>query len=112
MHFSNSIPTWSVCLIFASTISANCLHGTTMYKRALEKRADIGKFGYTDRLSPVNWANLFPENAACTTSANQSPINLDDTVEFAKEVPQINFPIVDNVTLLNIGTTVEVEFKE
>ena len=112
MHSLNAFSTWSICFTFASTVSASCFHGTTMYKRSLEKRADIGKFGYTDRLSPVNWANLFPENAACATSANQSPINLDDTIEFAKEVPQISFPIVENVTLLNIGTTVEVEFKE
>ena len=110
MHSLNNLATWAVSFWFVSTITASCIHGTTMYKHALSKRADIGKFGYTDRLSPINWANLFPENAACATSLNQSPINLDDTIQFAKEVPKIDFPLVDNMTLLNIGTTVEVEF--
>ena len=111
MHYSKYVPIWSLWLAFSTMISADCMHGTTMHKRALAKRAEVGKFGYTGRLSPINWSNLFPENAACATSLNQSPINLDETIEFSEEVPQIDFPFVNNATLLNIGTTVEVEFK-
>ena len=91
-----------------SCVSANCLHGTSLHERMLAKRGQIESFGYTNRLSPINWANLNPDFIACSTSKNQSPINLDTSIMFATEVPQIDIPIAKTAQLLNIGTTLEV----
>ena len=97
-------------LLLISTTSANCLHDTAFYG-ALKKRTQLKPFGYTDRLSPLNWANLDSDCNACSTSKNQSPINLDNTTAFAREVPQIDIPIIKTVQLLNTGTAVEVLHK-
>lgn len=62
-------------LLLASTASATCLHGLSMFKRA-EGEVEVGKFGYGPLNGPFNWASLAPENEACKSGANQSPINL------------------------------------
>jgi hypothetical protein len=64
----------TLCLIPA--ISADCLHGT-VYGRSLVKR-DTSTFGYANRLSALNWANLDPAYEVCATGLFQSPINLDN----------------------------------
>jgi carbonic anhydrase len=100
------------CIIAAlqliSCVSANCLYGTSLHERTLGKRAQVESFGYTNLLSPLNWANLNPDFIACSTSKNQSPINLDNSTMFATEVPQIDIPTAKTAQLLNLGTTLEV----
>lgn len=59
-------------LLLASTASASCLHG--LYRRA--EGVEVSKFGYEDTFGPLNWAALAPENEACKTGKNQSPINI------------------------------------
>lgn len=64
-------------LLFASTASATCLHGLTMFKReTADGEVEVGKFGYTGLAGPLNWASLGPENEACKMGKNQSPINI------------------------------------
>lgn len=67
-------------LLLASTASATCLHGLTKFKRAEaaegEGEVEIGKFGYTGLMGPFNWPALAPENEACKTGKQQSPINI------------------------------------
>ena len=67
-------------------------------------------FGYTNRLSALNWANLDPTYAVCATGIYQSPINLDNTIPFAHTNPIIKFPPLPNATLLNTGVLVEVPY--
>lgn len=62
-------------LLFASTASATCLHGLSMFKRA-EGEVKIGNFGYGPLNGPFNWATIAPENEACKAGKNQSPINI------------------------------------
>ena len=110
MRLSAAYVTGFISLL--STSTASCLHGTSLYKlSALEKRSSTNVFGYTNRLSPLNWANLAPENQLCSTSKIQSPINLDETIAFATEHPQIEFEVVEEAKLINLGTTIEVEFE-
>jgi carbonic anhydrase len=60
-------------LLIAGTASASCLHG--LYKRS-EGAVEISQFGYEDTFGPMNWASLAPENEACKSGKNQSPINI------------------------------------
>lgn len=65
-------------LLLASTASATCLHGLSKFKReeAAEGKVEIGTFGYDGLIGPFNWAALAPENEACKTGKQQSPINI------------------------------------
>ena len=63
-------------LFLASTASATCLHGLSMFKRAEGETVELNTFGYVPLDGPFNWASLAVENEACKTGSNQSPINL------------------------------------
>jgi len=104
--------------LFISSTSANCLHGTTLYQTSLQKRSKAENststkppFGYEDRLSALNWANLSPQNYLCATSKTQSPINLSSNISFAQEHAQVAVPMTVNASLINLGTNVEVAFE-
>ncbi|KAL5435728.1 hypothetical protein PMIN07_007367 [Paraphaeosphaeria minitans] len=91
-------------LLIAGTASASCLHG--LYRRA-EGEVEIPQFGYEDTFGPLNWAALAPENEACATGKNQSPINIDSTVSLATEKPILDIP-QQVVEFENLNTTIEV----
>lgn len=61
-------------LLLASTASATCLHGLSKFKRA--DTVEVNTFGYGPMNGPFNWASLAPENEACKSGTNQSPINI------------------------------------
>jgi carbonic anhydrase len=66
-------------LLLASTASATCTHGLSMFKKRAETAeggVEVGKFGYGPLNGPFNWATLAVENEACKAGANQSPINI------------------------------------
>jgi carbonic anhydrase len=66
-------------LLFASTASATCLHGLSMFAKRAENAeggVKVGTFGYGPLNGPFNWATLAVENEACKAGANQSPINI------------------------------------
>ena len=66
-------------LLFASTASATCLHGLSMFKRSAGSEngtVEVNTFGYGPENGPFNWASLAPENEACKAGTNQSPINI------------------------------------
>lgn len=65
-------------------------------------------FGYTDRLSALNWANLDPTYSVCATGIYQSPININDTLAYSGSHPIINFPPIPNATVLNTGVLVKI----
>lgn len=67
--------------ILASTASATCLHGLSMFKRA--ENVEVDKFGYGPLNGPFNWASLAPENEACKAGKNQSPINLGKSLSLS-----------------------------
>ncbi|KAJ4357530.1 uncharacterized protein N0V89_002106 [Didymosphaeria variabile] len=91
-------------LLIAGTASASCLHG--LYRRA-EGEVEIPNFGYEDTFGPLNWASLAPENEACKSGKNQSPINIDSSVSLATEKPVIDIP-QQAVEFENLNTTIEV----
>ncbi|CAO2657532.1 Nn.00g036580.m01.CDS01 [Neocucurbitaria sp. VM-36] len=95
-------------LLLASTASATCLHGLSMFKRAEGEEVKLGQFGYGPLNGPFNWATLAAENEACKAGANQSPINLDNSVTVLAEKPKIDIPAVEEVEFENLGTTIEV----
>ncbi|KAF2192248.1 carbonic anhydrase [Zopfia rhizophila CBS 207.26] len=99
-------------LLLASTASATCLHGLSKFaKRAGEGEegaVEVGKFGYTGLVGPFNWAALAPENEACKTGKQQSPINIEDgVIALATEKPVLDIP-EQAVEFENLGTTIEV----
>jgi carbonic anhydrase len=66
-------------ILFASTASATCLHGLSMFAKRAENAeggVEVKTFGYGPLNGPFNWATLEVENEACKAGANQSPINL------------------------------------
>jgi carbonic anhydrase len=67
-------------------------------------------FGYTDRLSALNWANLDPTYSVCATGIYQSPININDTLAYSGSNPIINFPPIPNATVLNTGVLVKIPY--
>ncbi|KAF1841866.1 carbonic anhydrase [Cucurbitaria berberidis CBS 394.84] len=95
-------------LLFASTASATCLHGLSMFKRAEGESVKINTFGYGPLNGPLNWASLEAENEACKAGSNQSPINLDNSVTTVTQKPVLNIPEVEEVEFENLGTTIEV----
>ncbi|KAH7078864.1 alpha carbonic anhydrase [Paraphoma chrysanthemicola] len=94
-------------LLFASTATATCLHGLSMFKKRAEGAVEVNTFGYAALNGPFNWATLAPENEACRAGTNQSPINIDDSVTVAAEKPVLNIP-EQEVEFENLGTTIEV----
>jgi carbonic anhydrase len=61
-------------IFLASTASATCLNGLSKFKRA--ETVEVNTFGYGPMNGPFNWASLAPENEACKSGKNQSPINV------------------------------------
>jgi carbonic anhydrase len=60
---------------------------------------------------PLNWANLAPANALCSTGTNQSPIDMVNGVfnVIPGSTINLNIPNMSNGTAFeNLGTTVEV----
>ncbi|KAF2032191.1 carbonic anhydrase [Setomelanomma holmii] len=97
-------------LLFASTASATCLHGLSMFqKRAevAEGEVKLSTFGYGPLDGPFNWATLAVENEACKAGSKQSPINIDESVTVATDKPVLNIP-EQEVEFENLGTTIEV----
>ena len=67
--------------LFASTATATCLHGLSMFAKRAENAeggVEVKTFGYSTNAAagPFNWASLAVENEACKAGKNQSPINL------------------------------------
>ena len=105
--------TFSALLLVGSAIlsstSASCVHNTSLKPRAEDGSVPISNFGYTGVLGPFNWAGLDAENIACSTSSNQSPININSaTNKVLTTAPQIDFPPVKSAVFENLGTTIEV----
>lgn len=84
-------------LVLASTASATCLHG--IHKRATGD-VEISNFGYTALNGPMNWASLGPENEACKTGKNQSPINIG---EYTLRIPSLFSPQHNFLAALSIS---------
>ncbi|KAG9189683.1 hypothetical protein G6011_06551 [Alternaria panax] len=92
-------------ILLASTASATCLHGLSKFKRA--DTAEVNTFGYGPMNGPFNWASLAPENEACKSGTNQSPINIDASITAAPSKPTLDIPSAE-VVFENLGTTIEV----
>ncbi|KAH4290593.1 carbonic anhydrase [Parastagonospora nodorum] len=97
-------------LLLASTASATCTHGLSMFKKRAETAeggVEVKNFGYGPLNGPFNWATLAAENEACKSGKNQSPINIDSRLTTLTEKPVLNIP-EQEVEFENLGTTIEV----
>lgn len=67
---------------------------------------------YADQadMSRTGWAALAAENAGCSTSSIQSPIDVTSstTTQVAAGTLKLNFPAVASAEFENIGSTLEV----
>ncbi|KAF5374272.1 hypothetical protein D9758_004575 [Tetrapyrgos nigripes] len=90
----------------AMQASASCIYGTTLHRRQTDVPVSSYTFGGTT--GPINWAGLKPEYRECALGHNQSPINFNQSIPFATEIPQINIPSTSFAEFLNIGSTVQV----
>ncbi|KAF2021784.1 carbonic anhydrase [Aaosphaeria arxii CBS 175.79] len=96
-------------LLLAGTASATCLSGLSKFKRAEgeEGVVQVGQFGYTGLIGPLNWASIAPENEECKSGTTQSPINVvDGVIPISADKPTIDIP-QQAVEFENLGTTVE-----
>ncbi|KAH0565976.1 hypothetical protein GP486_000622 [Trichoglossum hirsutum] len=112
IHF----PAFIALTALGTSVSASCLHGTSLQPRHLIKyeeelkAVEVSKFGYTGLQGPLNWAGLSGENAACRDGNNQSPINLasPQIEQIAPGTMKLSIPKVEAAELENLGSTVEV----
>lgn len=95
--------------VLAPAVHGSCVHNTSLRPRAADGAVPISNFGYTGAQGPLNWAGLAPENAACATSKEQSPININTaTASRLQEVPQLDFAALKSAEFENLGSTIEV----
>lgn len=76
-----------------------------------EETVEVNDFGYTGLQGPLNWAQLAPENTACSSGNQQSPIDMVEGQFQTVPGNSINLAIPDapqGATFENLGTTVEV----
>ncbi|KAJ4326358.1 hypothetical protein N0V94_000033 [Neodidymelliopsis sp. IMI 364377] len=106
-----------------------------MFKRSTlgPRDVEVSTFGYGPTNGPFSWHTLAPENEACNSGVNQSPINIgteplnnlttrnviihkracinettsDNSISAASSRPVVNIPD-QSVVFENLGTTIEV----
>ncbi|KAL2177542.1 alpha carbonic anhydrase [Thermothelomyces heterothallicus CBS 202.75] len=97
---------------WATRAYASCAHGTFLSPRAEDGTVEVGKFGYTGTIGPLNWAALdSPANGACATGTRQSPIDMVDGVFELLQGSDVELTVNDmpeGAEFENLGTTVEV----
>ncbi|KAL0567816.1 hypothetical protein V5O48_014176 [Marasmius crinis-equi] len=97
-------------LAASSSLSAHasCLHGTTLLRREVSGgQVQVSSFGYDEEKGPLLWAGLSPNNTACNTGRNQSPIVLDASIPDAPAIT-VSFQPTHDAELENLGSTLEV----
>ncbi|MDP1596710.1 MAG: carbonic anhydrase family protein [Methylotenera sp.] len=72
--------------------------------------AHTANWTYEGKEGPENWGKLKPEFVTCNTGRNQSPINIEDTVDASMKPLKLlqKFPVKD---IVNNGHTVQANFK-
>ena len=96
-------------LLTAQVVHSTCLHGTSLFPRQAKGDAvPVSTFSYTGVTGPLGWAGLKATNAPCSTSTQQSPINLDGYIQKSLVTLDMSIPSVESAEFENLGTTVEV----
>jgi carbonic anhydrase len=69
------------------------------------------QWGYEGNKAPENWSKLSTEFASCETGRNQSPINIDRTLDADLKPLKVfqRFPASD---IINTGHSIQVNFKQ
>jgi carbonic anhydrase len=79
----------------------------------ISKPSDSSKvqWGYEGNKAPENWSKLSTEFASCETGRNQSPINIDRTLDADLKPLKVfqRFPASD---IINTGHSIQVNFKQ
>ncbi|KAL2373688.1 hypothetical protein RJ035_006843 [Blastomyces gilchristii] len=100
-------------LLNARAVLSSCAHGTYLHRRAADdhKPFEPPNFGYGPYNGPTNWHTLSADYILCGIGRTQSPINVDDSVyRVSAGSLKMHVP-VQNVTLMNLGTTLEVALQ-
>lgn len=101
----------SLLLCGVRSVAASCAHGTYLYRRDSSggEEVKVSDFGYGTFDGPINWHGLSKENELCATGTQQSPINVDQTIQVVKAgTVKANIPVQEDVAFENLGSTVEV----
>lgn len=82
----------------------------TSKDKAEKADAHAAHWAYEGKEGPENWGKLKPEFATCDTGRNQSPVNIDNTVDAGLKPLKVlqKFPAKD---IVNNGHTVQANFK-
>lgn len=99
----------SLLLCGVRSVAASCAHGTYLFRRETGESVEVSNFGYGTTNGPINWHGISAENELCATGTQQSPINIDQTIQVVHAgVVNANIPVQQNVAFENLGSTVEV----
>ncbi|MDD2833534.1 MAG: carbonic anhydrase family protein [Methylotenera sp.] len=80
-------------------------------KKAEKEPPHAAHWSYEDKAGPTEWGKLKPEFATCDVGKNQSPIDIDSTIDAdLKPLKMLQkFPAKD---IVNNGHTIQVNFKD
>lgn len=94
-----SLPT-PIAVLLASSLASACI-----YRRA---EAEV-KWSYSGVDGPLMWHKLSPDFAACGNGKNQSPINIDPTVQVARDgvADLAGYPRSATFNITNNGHTIQ-----
>ena len=97
-------------LSLIASVTASCLHGTSLLPRSADGTVDINSFNYTNTGGPLTWYGLNEKNSACSKGKHQSPIDIvthDIDYATANSI-RFNVPSADNTKFENLGSGLEV----
>ncbi|KAI0536007.1 alpha carbonic anhydrase [Xylaria digitata] len=107
-------PLLKTILLLAAAITpvfGFCGSRTHLDRRAEGETVPVATFGYFGLGGPLMWHQLSPENSACATGTNQSPINMVAGSFTLTPASNLSVTLPDNVAeaeFENLGSTIEV----
>ncbi|MFK5985318.1 MAG: carbonic anhydrase family protein [Pseudomonadota bacterium] len=69
------------------------------------------KWGYQGEIGPANWSKLSKNYYACNNGKNQSPVNIDNTIDGKLPSIPYNYSILVGESIKNNGHTVQVNIR-
>lgn len=96
-------------LISATGIAASSLFGCSSLTSATKEKGKTA-WGYIGEKGPENWSSLSDEYNICQAGKNQSPVNLESTVDADLTPLEINYQD-SPLRIINNGHTIQVNYQ-